>query len=156
MVLNRHLYAVNSARRSEAGITLIEIMVVLVIISSIAFLVAPKVIERLGEAKRTTTKVQIKSLENALKLFKLHNGFYPETQQGLQALVELPAVGRAVNLNKYPPEGYLEGDAVPLDAWGGEFVYIGPDQSQYGRYEIISLGEDGQPSDDDISNRDPQ
>ncbi|GBD38291.1 MAG: type II secretion system protein GspG [Deltaproteobacteria bacterium] len=141
--------------RSQSGFTLIEIMVVLVIIAGLAYLVGTNVIGRLREAKIETTKIQIRDLETALKLYKLDNAFYPETQQGLQALVSPPTIGRTPT--KFPPEGYLEGGKVPKDAWGNDFIYIGPDQTQDGSYEIISPGPDGVPNtEDDISSRNIQ
>ncbi len=134
--------------RAQGGFTLIEIMVVLVIIAALAYVVGTNVIGRLDKARLETTKIQIKQLETALKQFKLDNAFYPETQQSLQALVTPPTVGRIPN---------LEGSTVPKDQWGNEFIYIGPDQTQDGSYEIISPGPDGlYPSDDDISSRNIQ
>lgn len=136
--------------RSQSGFTLIEVMVVLVIIAALAYIVSTNVIGRLEKARVETTKIQIKQIETALKQFRLDNAFYPETQQGIEALVAPPSVGRATN--RYDPEGYLEGGKVPTDQWGSDFVYVGPDQTQNGRYEIISAGPDGvYPSDDDIS-----
>jgi general secretion pathway protein G len=137
--------------RSQSGFTLIEIMVVLVIIAALAYIVSTNVIGRLEKARVETTKIQIKQVETALKQFKLDNAFYPETQQGLEALVIPPTVGRIPK--RYDTEGYLEGGKVPTDQWGNDFVYIGPDQTQDGSYEVISPGPDGvYPSEDDISN----
>lgn len=139
--------------RSQGGFTLIEIMVVLVIIAGLAYIVGTNVIGRLEDARKEQTKIQIKQLESALKLFKVDNGFYPETQQGLQALVSPPTVGRLPQ--RYSAEGYLEGGNVPRDQWGSDFIYIGPDQTQDGSFEIISPGPDGvYPSEEDLSSRD--
>ena len=80
--------------RAQGGFTLIEIMVVLLIIAGLAYIVGTNVIGRFGEAKIEETKIQIKNIESALKLFKLDNGFYPETQQGLMALIQRPTSGR--------------------------------------------------------------
>ncbi|KRT64741.1 MAG: general secretion pathway protein G, general secretion pathway protein G [Candidatus Dadabacteria bacterium CSP1-2] len=141
--------------KSQGGFTLIEIMVVLVIIAGLAYIVSTNVIGRLEKARVETTKIQIKQLETALKQFKLDNAFYPETQQGLEALVAQPSTGRIPQ--RYAREGYLEGGQVPKDQWGNDYVYIGTDQTQDGSYEIISPGEDGvYPSDDDISSRNIQ
>ena len=93
--------------RSEGGFTLIEIMVVLLIIAGLAYIVGTNVIGRFGEAKKEETKIQIKNLESALKLFKLDNSFYPETQQGLNALIQMPTTGRQPCC--YAKDGYLEG-----------------------------------------------
>lgn len=139
-------------RLHQGGFTLIEIMVVLVIIAALAYVVGTNVIGRLDKARVETTKIQIKQLETALKQFKLDNAFYPETQQGLEALVAPPTTGRVPQ--RYPQEGYLEGGRVPTDQWGNVLIYVGPDQTQDGSYEVISPGEDGvYPSDDDISSR---
>ncbi len=138
--------------RAQGGFTLIEIMVVLLIIAGLAYIVGTNVIGRFGEAKIEETKIQIKNIESALKLFKLDNGFYPETQQGLLALIQRPTSGREPCC--YSRSGYLEGDKVPLDGWKSEFIYIGPDQTGDGTYEIMSLGEDAvQQTEDDISSR---
>lgn len=141
--------------RSQGGFTLIEIMVVLLIIAGLAYIVGTNVIGRFGEAQEENTKIQIKNLESALKLFKLDNGFYPETQQGLVALIEPPTVGREPCC--YARDAYLDSDQVPLDGWKNEFVYIGPDQTGDGTYEIVSWGRDGvQQTEDDISSRNIQ
>jgi general secretion pathway protein G len=88
-------------------------------------------------------------------LFKIDNGFYPETQQGLEALVVPPTTGRIPQ--RYSSDGYLEGGKVPLDQWGNDFIYVGPDQTHDSSFEIISPGPDGvYPSDEDISNRNIQ
>ncbi len=137
---------------AESGITLIEIMVVLVIIAGIAYIVGTNVLGRLEKARIDTTKIQIKQLEAAVKQFKLDQGFYPDTQQGLQALITPPTTGRPVR--NYPPQGYLESNRLPQDAWGSDYIYIGPDQTGDRSFVIISPGPDGvYPSDDDISSR---
>ena len=138
--------------KAQGGFTLIEIMVVLLIIAGLAYIVGTNVIGRFGEAKKEETKIQIKNLESALKLFKLDNGFYPETQQGLDALIGPPTVGREPCC--YAKDGYLDSDQVPLDGWKNEFIYIGPDQTGDGTYEILSFGEDAvEQTEDDISSR---
>lgn len=143
-------------KSSQSGFTLIEIMVVLVIIAGLAYLVGTNVIGQLTKSRVTTTKIAIKNIESALKLFKVDLGFYPETQQGLQALITPPSVGRQIN-NSYAEGGYIEGAQVPRDSWGNDFIYIGPDQTQDGSYEIISIGEDGvAQTTDDISSRNIQ
>ena len=126
--------------RSSAGFTLIEIMVVVLIIAGLASLVGVKVLGQLCKSKAEQTKIQIGNLESGLKLFKIDNSFYPETGQGLEALVSAPGVGRAVK--KFPSGGYLDGDSVPKDGWGNDFQYIGPDQTENRSFEIISPGED--------------
>ncbi len=123
--------------RGRAGFTLIEIMVVIVILGLLAALVVPKLVGRTEEAKKTQARVQIKSLQQALELFKLDNGFYPATDQGLDALVRQPEGGRVPK--NYRKGGYIE--RVPKDPWGNPYVYVSP--GQRGDYDISSYGADG-------------
>lgn len=123
----------------SSGFTLLEIIVVVFILSLLAAIVAPKIIGRTDDARIAEAKVQIRNLETALKLFKLDNGFYPDTQQGLQALVEKPTSGR-IPLN-YKEGGYLEQKKIPIDPWGNPYVYISPGLN--GDYDLMSYGADG-------------
>jgi general secretion pathway protein G len=123
--------------RDRAGFTLIEIMVVIVILGLLAALVVPKLIGRTEEAKKTQARVQIKNIEQALGLFKLDNGFYPDTSQGLEALVRIPDAGRIPK--NYKKDAYL--DRVPKDPWGEPYVYVSP--GTHGDYDISSYGADG-------------
>jgi general secretion pathway protein G len=123
--------------RDRAGFTLIEIMVVIVILGLLAALVVPKLIGRTEEAKKTQSRVQIKHLQQALELFKLDNGFFPGTDQGLEALVRVPDAGRIPK--NYRKGGYL--DRVPKDPWGNLYVYVSP--GTHGDYDISSYGADG-------------
>lgn len=125
--------------RDRSGFTLLEIMVVIVILGLLAALVVPKLIGRTEEAKRTQTRIQIKNVEQALQLFKLDNGFYPSTEQGLEALVRAPEIGRIPK--NYRRDGYL--DRVPTDAWGNPYVYVSPGAER--DYEVSSYGADGIP-----------
>ena len=127
------------------GMTLIEIMVVITILGLIATVVTVNVLDRLDEAKVSTARTQIKSLEQALDQFRRDNGFYPSTEQGLQALVQKP--DRAPVPAQYRPEGYLESRQLPRDPWGGEYVYLSPASDGSG-FEIICYGADGQPGGD--------
>ena len=124
---------------SRAGFTLLEIMVVIVILGLLAALVVPKLIGRTEEAKQTQTRLQIKNIEQALQLFKLDNGFYPETEQGIEALVRAPEIGRIPK--NYRKGGYL--DRVPKDPWGSSYVYVSPGTN--GDYDITSYGADEAP-----------
>ncbi len=123
----------------QRGFTLIEIMVVVVILGVLAALIVPRFLDRPEEARRTKAAVDIKSIEEALSLFKLDNGYFPSTDQGLQALVKKPETGRIPG--KYAEEAYLK--KVPLDPWGGEYVYLSP--GAHDAYDIISYGADGEP-----------
>lgn len=122
----------------RAGFTLIEVIVVIVILGILAAIVAPKLIGRTDDAKLTEAKVQIRNFETALKLYKLDNGFYPETEQGLQALSAAPTTGRVPK--NFRKDGYLEG-GIPLDPWGNPYIYLSP--GTQGDFEIVSLGADG-------------
>lgn len=121
------------------GFTLIELMVVIVILGILAGLIIPRIMGRPEEAKRLKANLQIESLETALKLYKLDNGMYPDTEQGLQALVEEPEAGTLPK--NWRKGGYLEKGRVPKDPWGNEFVYLSP--GVHGEYDIISYGADG-------------
>ncbi len=124
--------------KNESGFTLIEIMVVLIIIGLLAGIVVPRLMGRTEEAKHTKAMVQIKNLQSALDLFKLDNGYYPTTDQGLQALTEKPAIGEIPK--KWKEGGYM--DKVPKDSWGNNYVYISP--GVHGDYDLYSYGADGE------------
>jgi general secretion pathway protein G len=118
---------------TQAGFTLIEIMVVVFILGLLVTLVAPRIIGRTDEARVTKAKADIKAIEEAANLFKLDNGFYPSTAEGLNALVQPPPRARRPN-----PDGYLS--KVPVDPWGHEYVYQSDGQREV---VIVSLGADG-------------
>ncbi|HYA31508.1 MAG TPA: type II secretion system major pseudopilin GspG [Thermodesulfovibrionales bacterium] len=125
--------------KGSAGFTLLEIIVVVFILSLLAAIVAPKIIGRTDDARIAEAKVQIRNLETALKLFKMDNGFYPDTQQGLQSLVEKPAGGHVPE--NYREGGYLEQKKIPLDPWGNPYIYVSP--GLHGDYDLLSYGADG-------------
>jgi general secretion pathway protein G len=131
----------------RAGFTLIEIMVVIIILGLLATLVIPNITGYTEKAKREKARADIASLEGALELFKADNGFYPTTEQGLDALIIKPSTGRIPA--KWMEGGYFK-KGVPLDPWGARYVYFAPGRRGEG-YEIVSLGTDGQESDDDVS-----
>ncbi len=120
------------------GFTLIEIMVVIIILGVLAGLIIPRIMDRPEEAKQLKAMIQIESLETALQLYKLDNGSYPDTEQGLQALVQQPDTGQVKNWRK---GGYLEKGKLPLDPWGNAFIYLSPGVN--GDYAISSNGADG-------------
>jgi len=127
-------------KRHERGFTLIELMVVIVILGVLAGLIVPRIMGRPDEARRAKARIQLESLETALKLYRLDNGNYPTTEQGLQALVAPPAVGTLVK--NWRQGGYLEKGKVPKDPWDNDFVYISP--GAHGEYDLISRGADGE------------
>ena len=124
---------------NNLGFTLIELMVVIVILGILAGLIVPRLMGRPEEAKRLKAKIQIESLETALKLYKLDSGMYPDTEQGLQALVEKPAAGNVPK--KWREAGYLEKGKAPKDPWGNDFIYLSP--GVHGECDIISYSADG-------------
>ena len=128
-------------QKNDLGFTLIELMVVIIILGILAMWVAPKIMSRPEQAKQVKAQLDIQNLETALKLYKLDNGRYPSTEQGLQALVEMPETGNAPR--KWKEGGYLEKGRVPKDPWGNEFVYLAPGLK--GDFDIISYGADGVP-----------
>ena len=123
------------------GFTLIELMVVIVILGILAGLIIPRIMGRPEEARRMKARIQIESIETALKLYKLDNGYYPSTDQGLEALVEAPTVGQLPRA--WREGGYLEKGKVPKDPWGNEYVYLSP--GVQGDYDLSSYGPDGEP-----------
>src|SRR5262249_27946911 len=133
--------------RGQAGFTLIEIMVVVFILGLLLTLVAPKIIGRTDEARRTKAMADIKGIEEAMHLFKLDNGFYPSSAEGIASLVQRPANARTFN-----PEGYRK--KVPVHRWGNNYAYLSDGQE----FTIKSYGADGQEGGEgknaDITSRD--
>ena len=125
--------------RDPRGFTLIELMVVIVILGILAGLIVPRIMSRPEQAKQVKARMQIESIATALKLYKLDNGSYPTTDQGLQALVEQPSSGTAAK--NWRKGGYLEKGKVPADPWGNEFVYLSP--GAHDDFDLISYGADG-------------
>ena len=131
--------------RGNRGFSLIELMVVVIILGILAMYIGPKLMGRTEQAKVVQTRVQMEGLETALKLYKLDNGAYPSTEQGLQALVEMPETQNV--LQNWRKGGYLEKGKVPNDPWGNEFIYLSP--GIQGDYDITSYGADGVPGGED-------
>ena len=115
--------------------TLIEIVVVVVIIILLASLAAPQVLKHLRTAKKATAQAQIDLLDQALTAYKIDVGTYPDTDEGLQLLVE------NVNQNEKWDGPYLKPAAIPLDPWGNAYVYVCP--GEHGDFDLISYGADG-------------
>ncbi len=134
-------------RRGEAGFTLVELLVVMVIMVLLASLVAPRVIGYLGSSRTKTAKVQIESLSTSLELYKLDTGRYPDQRDGLAALVARPS--NVPNWNG----PYLKKDRVPSDPWGRPYHYRFP--GQRGTFDIYSFGADnregGEGEDQDVA-----
>ena len=128
-------------RSNDRGFTLIEIMVVMVILGILAGLIIPRIMGRPEEARRLKARMDIETLETVLKLYKLDNGSYPSTEQGLQALVEPPTVGQLPRA--WRKGGYLEKGRIPKDPWENDYVYLSP--GLHGEFDIMSYGDDGEP-----------
>jgi general secretion pathway protein G len=127
-------------KRSQAGVTLIEMLVVVTIIALFAALVGPKLFSKVGGAKRTFARAQINSFSTALGSYKLDTGMFPSTEQGLTALRNRPE-----NISQWQGP-YLPQDA-PVDPWGHPYIYKFP--GEHGdEPDIISYGADGQPGGD--------
>ena len=126
----------------RTGFTLIEVLIVLLILTSLVGLVGVNVLRHQGEAKIKTTKIQISQLASALKLYKVEQGNFPTSNQGLEALVRAPANRLAGS--EYPSDGYLDGTQVPLDPWKQLYVYLSPGRNGEA-FEIISYGGDREP-----------
>ncbi len=141
---------IRKTTRRARGFTLIEVMVVILIIGVLAALVVPKVMSRPDEARITAAKADIANISQALNLYKLDNGRYPSTEQGLAALVKKPTV--APIPSNWKSEGYL--DRVPKDPWGSPYQYLQP--GVHGVIDVFSFGADraagGEGSDADIGN----
>jgi len=135
-ILTRVSRRKSSARQSERGFTLVEMLVVITIIALIMALVGPRVLNYLTDAKIKTAKIQIVSLEHALDLYYLDANRYPTSSEGLRALIERPGVSVGWN------GPYLKSDAIPNDPWGRPYIYRSP--GEHGPYDIMSYGADGQ------------
>ncbi len=127
-------------RRNRPGFTLIEILVVIAVISLLAALVAPNVFRHVGTAKDAAAKSQIEMLGAALDSYRLDNGRYPSTEQGLAALWEAPVTEPRPNNWRGP---YLR-KTVPNDPWGNPYVYLSPGENSQQGYDLVSYGADGQ------------
>lgn len=137
--------AVDGSAGSDAGLTLIEVIVVLAIIALVAALIVPSVIGRPDEARVTVARADLKSIGAALKIYRLDNGNYPTTEQGLAALVTKPTAPPAPA--NYAADGYLA--QQPTDPWGYPYVYRSPGSNGAG-FDLISLGRDGKPGGDGL------
>ena len=127
------------------GFTLIEVLVVVVILSILAALIVPRIMDRPDQARLIATKSDIQAIHNALKLYRLDNGVYPSTEQGLQALVKKPETGEIPR--NWKSSGYL--DRLPKDPWRNEYQYLNPGLN--GEIDIFSFGADGQPGGEGIN-----
>ena len=134
----------SNRKRSRAGVTLIEMLVVVAIIGLFVALVGPNLFKKVGESRVTAARNQIINFQTALGTYNLDNGTFPTTEQGLQALRAKPAEAARWN------GPYLTQD-VPKDPWGHDYLYRYPGEHNNDEPEIISLGADGQPGGDGLN-----
>lgn len=139
--------AIRHTRRDEDGFTLLELLVVLIILALLATIAAPQVLSYLGGARSDTAKIQINNLGTALDLYRLDNGRYPSTDEGLQSLIEPPS---SADSWRGP---YIKKKESLIDPWKVPYVYRSP--GQQGDYDLYTLGADkaegGEDEDQDIT-----
>ena len=131
-------YPDTTRARLARGFTLIEIMVVITILGVLAALIVPRVVGRTDDAKIAAAKQDIASIMQALKLYRLDNGRYPTTDQGLQALITKPTTEPVPS--NWKQGGYIERSTVPTDPWGEPYKYLSP--GIRGEIDVFSLGRD--------------
>lgn len=124
--------------QSQAGFSLIEILIALTLLAIAGTFVAGKFMDSLNEGQVKSAKIQMSNLDARLKDFRRKCGFYPTTEQGLEALVNKPTGGR--ECKDYPQNGFIEGDAVPKDPWENDFIY----ESDGRTFNMYSYGQDGE------------
>jgi general secretion pathway protein G len=124
-------------RRNNAGFSLVEILVVLVIMGLLISVVAPTVLNRADEARIQKAQADFKAIETALKIYRLDNFVYPTTEQGLEALVEASSLDPEPR--NFKEGGYLE--ELPIVPWGQPYLYLSP--GEHKNVDIYSLGADG-------------
>lgn len=130
-----HLKVMNE---SQKGFSLIEILIALTLLAIAGTFVAGKFLDSKLEGEQNSAKIQMSSLDGRLKEFKRKCGFYPTTEQGLEALISKPTGGR--ECKDYPPNGFIEDNQLPKDPWDHDFIY----ESDGKTFNIYSYGPDGE------------
>ena len=125
--------------KNARGFTLIEVLVVITILTILAALIVPRIMDRPDQARQVAARNDIRAIESACNLYRLDNGVYPSTEQGLSALVQKPDIG--VIPRNWKSGGYL--DRLPKDPWGKDYQYLSP--GVQGDIDIFTYGRDGQP-----------
>lgn len=128
--------------KKRSGFTLMELMIVIVILGLLSALVLPNIMGKGEEAKERLVCIQMQNIEEALKSFKFDNGAYPQTEEGLKALIKNPDEDV---YKSFARGGYLDGENIPRDPWKNPYIYLNTD----GDIELISLGSDGKEGGDD-------
>ncbi|WP_375257067.1 type II secretion system major pseudopilin GspG [Citreimonas sp.] len=124
-------------RRPDAGFSLLELMVVVVILSVLALVIVPRVIDRPDQARMARAQADIAAIESAVNLYRLDNYRYPTTEQGLSALVERPTT--EPEPANWAENGYM--DRLPIDPWGRPYQYLAP--GVHGDFDVFTYGADG-------------
>lgn len=124
-------------KKNKKAFSLMEIMIVIIILGLLAAVVMPNLVGKSEEAKQKLVCIQMKSISEALKMFKLDNGIYPETEEGIKSLYHNPDASKYPN---YSSKAYLDEDSTLKDPWKRDFIYLNDE----GKFDIISLGADGQ------------
>jgi len=122
--------------QKRGAFTLMELMIVIVILGLLSALVLPNIMGKAEDAKQKLVCIQMKNVQEALKSFKFDNGTYPDTEEGLQALLKNPDPKKYKN---YATSGYFSGERLPADPWKNHYIYLNED----GKINLISLGADG-------------
>lgn len=141
MTLTQTIQRSHAVGSRQRGFTLIEIMVVVTILGILAALIVPRVVGRTDDARIAAAKQDIAAVMQALKLYRLDNGRYPTSEQGLEALITKPTTEPIPS--NWKQGGYLDRNAVPKDPWGKPYLYLNP--GVRGEIDIFSNGRDGQP-----------
>ena len=126
---------------NQKGFSFIELMVVVIILGILAGMIVPRYMGRTDEAKAVKAKVDIAAIETSLKMYRLDNGTYPSTEQGLMALIEKPTTEPAAP--NWSENGYLDKKKLPKDPWNRDYIYISPGVHE--EFDILSYGADGAP-----------
>lgn len=129
--------------RARGGFTLIEIMAVVLIIGLLSTIVGVAIFSQVDKGRVTAARAQISNLEGVLELYRMDNGRFPTTEQGLRALVRRPT--SPPEPRSYPEGGYVQGGRIPLDPWGSPYQYESPGQQNPHSYDLWSWGGDGEP-----------
>ncbi len=137
-------------RRSyRKGFTLVELLAVITILAIVVGVAAPQIFQMVKKGKMKATEVELNGIEQSLNSFNLDCGFLPSTEQGLDALLNPPTIGKTCK--NYDSEGYFKKNAIPKDPWENDYIYVYPGQANPGSYDLSSPGPDGQPgTEDDI------
>jgi general secretion pathway protein G len=145
ITVGRAIDPVGRGHRREKGFSLVELLLVLVILGTLAAIVIPKFAGRTEQARMTAAETQISHFKTVLDAFEVDNGYYPKGSEGLKDLVEEPSEAKAWR------GPYLE--EIPVDPWGNPYTYECPGKHNTKGYDVMSMGPDGRVGgDDDIKN----